>query len=287
MAATVVAFVFDAISYGLFLVFWLKLYPILLTQTLDLSVPGAAGQGVSISPHLHSLDPLVYITRFFAWNNSLLLRLALMGAWSTVKGLRGSEAATSRNLLFLALAIGCVTGMVLTVHQGLGWGYRYMHGYIRPFCLLAGWGWAKLCTPSPSLRPVFLSCGLAVLFMAAQAVMIHRFVTPYAQAHASAVARSADVVLIDARGSAFGQDIVRIHGERIHKPVILSLAYLDTNVVRQLCQDHKVAMFDRIDFARVGVMEARIEHSATTERIDAIRNYLRKSDCIPLSKHVR
>lgn len=269
-----------AASYALFLLFWLKLYPVLLSHALDLSVPATATQGVGVSPRLHSLDPLIYLTRFFAWNNSLLLPLAGLGVWGAVKGFRGDKEDRPRNLLLLALAIGCATSMLLTVHQGHGWGYRYMHGYIGSFCLLAGWGWTKLPASPRSLRPVFLSCGLALLLMAWQAMMIHSFAKPYVKAHADVMARKADVVLVNPHGSAFGQDIVRIAGATIDKPVILSLARLDADAVRQLCQRHRVSLFDRADFARAGVMEAGLEPSATTARMIGIDQYLKQSDCL-------
>lgn len=268
-----------AVSYCFFLLFWLKIYPVVLSHSLDLSVPVTAARGVGVSPRLHSLNPLAYLTRFFAWNNSLLLPLASLGVWGTVKNIRKDKRIASQDLLFLALALGCATSMLLTVHQGLGWGYRYMHGYIGSFCLLAGWGWTKLPAAPRSLRPVFLSCGLALLLMAGQAIMIHRFVTPYVKAYTDVVTQNADIVLVNPYGSAFGQDVVRAEGATIGRPVILSLARLDVDAVRQLCQTRTVRLFDRGDFARAGVMEDTLEPSAKTSRIGAIVKYLKQSDC--------
>lgn len=268
-----------AVSYSIFILFWLKFYPLLLAHLLDIPLSGAGSQNASISPRLHSLDPLIYIPRFFAWNNALLLPLSLWGAWSAANGFCKRKAATYPNLLFLALTAGCLIGMLLTVHQGLGWGYRYLHGYIGPFCLLAGRGWADRHTAHSTLRPVLQSCVLALVLMMAQATMIYRFVAPHARAHAAIVARKADVVLVDARGSVFGQDVVRIDGGMVRKPIIMSMAHLDPRTVPDLCQGYRVEVFDRADFVRAGVKEAEIERSTTTRRMDAIGSYLKETGC--------
>ncbi|MEQ6333151.1 MFS transporter [Sphingobium sp. MK2] len=269
-----------AISYSIFIIFWLKLYPLMLAHILDLPPSAAGSKNLSISPRLYSLDPLIYIPRFFAWNNVLLLPLALLGAWGAAKDVRKNKIATYPNLLFLALAAGCATGMLLTVHQGFGWGYRYLHGYIGPFCLLAGRGWSSRPVALSSIRPVLQSCLLALILMIVQAAIIYRFATPHARAHADIVARKTDVVLVDARGSVFGQDVVRIDGRMSHKPVIMSMAHLDPATVPNLCRRYKVEVFDRAGFARVGVKGADMEPSSTTKRMDMIQNYLARTGCV-------
>src|SRR3546814_18656950 len=62
----------------------------------------------------------------------LMVPLATLGVFAMRwrGAIRGQEIA-------LPLALGCFAGCALALAQGYGWGYRYAHGFIGPFCLLA------------------------------------------------------------------------------------------------------------------------------------------------------
>jgi hypothetical protein len=266
-----------ASSYALLLLFWMKLYPIALIATLDLPVVATAATGTSLSPRLASLQPLLYVSRFFAWNNALLLPLAMIGSVAAVRAWH-RDAIRPRSILFVALAIGCGLGLMLTVHQGLGWGYRYLHGYIGAFCLLAGLGWTRLCSAPASLRPIVMTSLLALLLLTAQAVMIYRFVSPYARLHADARARQADVVLVDTRGSAFAQDIVRVGPAPVRRPVLMDMSKLDEARIDALCRRYSVQVIDRNDYRRAGVMEDDTRPDAP--HVAAMRVHLDRTGCV-------
>ena len=267
--------------YTLFLLFWMKIYPIILIDALDLAVPAKAATGVSLSPRLQSLEPLLYIPRLFAWNNALLLPLAMLGAGLAIslwrRGSGQDDTEQHRTMLFLGLAVGCGLGLLLTVHQGLGWGYRYLHGYIGSFCLLAGLGWTRLHHSPAGLRPVILTSILATALMIVQAGMIYRMTTPYARLHAEALARQADVVLVDTRGSAFSQDIIRLEGAPLRPPMLMDLAKLNERQLTDLCREYRVQIIDRDEYRRAGILADDSRPEAA--RVAALRAYLNQINC--------
>ncbi|MCC4231878.1 MFS transporter [Sphingobium soli] len=265
-----------AVSYAIFLIVWMKLYPLLLVDRLDLSITAGAAKGVSLSPRLASLQPLLYLTRFFAWNNALLVPLALIGMKGAWRSLR-QDAQDRRALLFIGLTGGCAIGMLLTVHQGLGWGYRYLHGYIGPFCLLAGLGWNKLYPSPASLRPIWLAVMVSMATVAAQGVMVARFVTPYARLHAHAAALPVDILLLDPRGGVFAQDIVRVPPNMVHRPIFMDLSKLDKQRVDTLCRKYRIGIIDRTDYRAAGILADDSRPDA--RHIARIRAYLDLTGC--------
>lgn len=264
-------------GYAFFLLVWMKLYPLLLIDRLDLDIAASAARGASLSPRLASLQPLLYVTRFFAWNNALLLPLALIGARYIVHAFR-QDAQDRRALLFMGLAGGCAVGLLLTVHQGLGWGYRYLHGYIGTFCLLAGLGWTRLYRSPASLRPIWLAVLVSVIIIAVQGVMIARFVAPYARIEAHAAALPVDILLVDIRGGAFAQDIVRVSPGMVRRPILLDLSRLDKRQLNSLCRDYRIGLIDRADFRRAGMMAD--ESRPDARHIARMRAHLNDIRCV-------
>src|SRR3546814_3480513 len=118
----------------------------------------------------------------------LMVPLATLGVFAMRwrGAIRGQEIA-------LPLALGCFAGCALALAQGYGWGYRYAHGFIGPFCLLAGLSWARFRTGA--MRPLFLGTAITLLSSAFLVWRTHSFVAPYAASHRMIDASRADVVL--------------------------------------------------------------------------------------------
>jgi hypothetical protein len=66
----------------------------------------------------------------------------------------GWRAALRGERIALPLGLGALGMAALAISPGYGWGYRYLHGFIGSFALLAGLGWASLKRPDQRvLRP--------------------------------------------------------------------------------------------------------------------------------------
>ena len=253
---------------------WAKLWPGFLVQYLGppTDIRPSAGVADKVGSLFERLgdrwQPLVNLSRFAAWNNILMVPLAALGvlAMNWKRALRGQEIA-------LPLALGCFAGCALALAQGYGWGFRYAHGYIGPFCLLAGLGWARF-RPA-ALRPVFLGLAITLLASAFLVWRTHVFVAPYAASHRMIDASQADVVLVDPRGGLYVTDLVRGRDGVPGRPMVMNLAMLTLDQVDALCRQYVVELFDRAEFRPLGVPLARWNLG----RMDALRAHMKAEGC--------
>lgn len=263
------ALAFHLAVLALAVALWAKLWPHLLT---DLYGPAAdVRPSAGVADKMDSLadrvlakwHPLLHLARFLAWNNPLLVPLAVLGAvrlrWRAA--LRGESLA-------LPLALGAFGMAALAMDQGYGWGYRYLHGFLGSFALLAGYGWASLRAPSGAARAPLLAASLLVGlvsggFLAARA---GAYVAPYAASSRLILAAREDVVLVDPRGGRFVTDLVRGRdGAPLGRPVVMNLGQLDAERVDALCARGSVALFDRSAFLPLGVGAVPWDNAALAE----------------------
>ncbi len=195
------------------------------------------------------LQPISSFVRFASWQNILLLPLASVGAFS----LRDAE---DRPTIMVACAVSCTVGLLSMIYQGHGYGYRYLHGLIPCFCLLAAGGWVRLSAmrgrPMPAAL-LWVGCGFALAFTAPVALTLsHAFLHPYAAAYRVLRKAPADVVLVDGRGGAFIEDLVRIDGP-IARPILLDLSFVPLRDLRRLCATSRVMIFDEVQARPLGI----------------------------------
>ena len=266
---------FHALTLVAIIILWAKIWPAFLLDALG--APADVRPSAGVADKVGSLfqrlgdrwQPLVNLSRFVAWNNILMVPLATLGIaamrWRPM--IRGQEIA-------LPLALGCLAGCVLALAQGYGWGFRYAHGFIGPFCLLAGLGWARF-RPAGALRPLVIGLfitGLASIFLVWR---IHAFVAPYAASHRLIDSSQADVVLVDPRGGLYVTDLVRGRDGVPGKPMVMNLGMLTLDQVDQLCENYVVELFDRAEFRPLGVPLARWNLG----RMDALRAHMKEQGC--------
>ncbi|WP_257538310.1 MFS transporter [Sphingobium sp. CFD-1] len=259
----------------LIVIVWATLWPGFLTHVLGppMDVRPAAGVADKVGSLFERLgdrwQPLVNLTRFIAWNNILMVPLAVLGvaAMRWRRALKGQEIA-------LPLALGCLAGCGLALAQGYGWGYRYAHGFIGPFCLLAGLGWARF-RPAGMMRPIFIALAITLVTAGFLAWRTHLFVAPYAASHRMIDASKADVVLVDPRGGLFVTDLVRGRNGVPGRPMVMNLSMLTLDQVDKLCADYVVELFDRAEFRPLGVPLARWKLG----RMDALRAHMKVVGC--------
>ncbi|MFC3441358.1 MFS transporter [Sphingobium rhizovicinum] len=266
---------FHALTLVAIVIVWAKLWPGFLLHALGAptDVRPSAGVADKVGSLFERLgdrwQPLVNLSRYFAWNNILMVPLAALGMaamrWRRV--ISGQEIA-------LPLTLGCLAGCVLALAQGYGWGFRYAHGFIGPFCLLAGLGWAR-CRPEGAMRPVLIGVMITALSSAFLVWRTHEFVAPYAASHKLIESSQADVVLVDPRGGLYVTDLVRGRNGVPGKPMVMNLGMLTLDQVDALCASYVVELFDRAEFRPLGVPLARWNLG----RMDALRAHMKEAGC--------
>lgn len=266
---------FHALTLVAIVVVWAKLWPGFLVHMLGppSDVRPSAGVADKVGSLFQRLgdrwQPLVNLSRFIAWNDILMVPLAALG----IAAMRWREAIRGREIA-LPLALGCVAGCALALAQGYGWGFRYAHGFIGPFCLLAGLGWVRF-RPAGAMRPVLLAIGITAVMGGYLIWRTHAFVEPYAASHRMIDASRADVVLVDPRGGLYVTDLVRGRNGVPGKPMVMNLGMLTLEQVDQLCATYVVELFDRAEFRPLGVPLARWNLG----RMDTLRAYMKEADC--------
>lgn len=246
------ALIFHSFMIALAVAIWAKLWPSLLIDWYGPPADVRPSAGVadkmgSLVERLEKWRPLLHLSRFLAWNNLLLVPLAFIGLWRMGwrEALRGQRVA-------LPLGLGALGMAALAIDQGYGWGYRYLHGFIGSFALLAGFGWVSLRRPDS--RALWASALVALLTGSFLMARAHDYVAPYAAAHRHIMASGADVVIVDPRGGRYITDVARgRNGEPLGHPVVMSIMMLRAADVDRLCDRFDVAIFDIRDFAPLGV----------------------------------
>lgn len=256
-----------------YLVFWDQIYSRYLLALAFGPLPFVAGPEIPFylqirraADRIGDLQPISNLARFAAWQNILLLPLAFVGA-------RGLQDDEGKPTIAVAFAVSCMIGLLLMLYQGLGYGYRYLHGVIPCFCLLAAGGWVRLSTQRGRSMPAVLlwaACGFAILFTAPLALTLsHRFLHPYATAYRLLRGADADVVLIDGRGGAFIEDLARLDGP-IARPILLDMSYVSLVDLHRLCTTGSVMVFDQVQARPLGIMfggdAGKYERHLTTSR---------------------
>ena len=266
---------FHALTLVAIVIVWAKLWPEFLLHALG--APADVRPSAGVADKVGSLfqrlgdrwQPLVNLSRYIAWNNILMVPLAVLGMaamrWRAM--IRGQEIA-------LPLALGCLAGCMLALAQGYGWGFRYAHGFIGPFCLLAGLGWARF-RPQDALRPLVIGLCITALGSVFLVWRTHAFVAPYAASHRLIDSSQADVVLIDPRGGLYVTDLVRGRNGVPGKPMVMNLGMLTLDQVDELCKSYVVELFDRAEFRPLGVPLARWNLS----RMDTLRAHMKEAGC--------
>lgn len=203
---------------------------------------------------LQSLGIMAFnMVRFVTWQNVLLLPLILIA----VAGVARMPGVWRAMLGGIALTIAAV--IVLLAFQGHGWGYRYVHGQIGSACLLATYGYVRLCERRRELGHVRAVMGAALtvslLLVPLRAWQAHDLVAPYRKADAALAALDVDVVLVDTPRHAYAVDLVRNDPRLTNRPKRMTLEKLSDAQLAALCRRYTIAVFTDADAARFGLHE--------------------------------
>ena len=247
-------------GYALICAFW-ALYPQLFAPpavtvgTVDGVTTGLSGFVLRVGSLfrefsiVNSLLMAPNLLRFAAWQHPLMLVLVFC-SWPAI-----SRAQGLARPLLAGIVLMLIVTFILMPWQGYGWGYRYLHGFLGSFCLLATYGWHALDRSATERRAALtLTTAVAVaIILPFQMVSTRAIIAPYRAASAFIERSDADVVLVDGSGMLLAMDIVRNHANFSQRPKVMEIQLLDEADLRALCRRYDVRLFDRRHGSRLGM----------------------------------
>jgi hypothetical protein len=252
---------FFVVGYGLIGLFW-ALFPSLFQSLFEPARPSSGEVQEAVVPLanmaaglLGSFDinnvllMLLNLIRFAAWQHLFLLVLVSV-AWPCIKRAQGIARP-----LMAGVALLLLTTFLLVPWQAYGWGYRYLHGFLGSFCLLAGYGWHRLAGFAAERRAALTLTTAATVLLTLPFLMssTHAIVAPFRAANALVQASRADVVLVDRTGMELGIGIVRNTAEVDQRPKVMLLQSLSEAGLEELCARYDVRLFDKRHGAKAGI----------------------------------
>lgn len=177
------------------------------------------------------------VLRFFAWQHLMLLPLLPLGlAIARRKRLAGALAAG----ILLTITIM----LIILPYQGHGFGYRYLHGLIGSFILLAVYGWTALGEAQARWRPILLRTTAVGLLIVTplQAWMAYSFYAPFARVSDRIAASEADYVVVGESDAPFAIDLVINPPMLDARPLRLVRGRVDPTLARALCAPRPVPL---------------------------------------------
>lgn len=216
------------------------------------------------------------LTRLAGWQSLALLPL-LLALW------RSGERAPWTGLLLASVMTSLLPYVILMPDQGHGWGYRYLHGLLGNFAILAAVGWDVSCTKTarPRYRAVVMALLLIspLVMLPLRAVQIENFVGSYAAATSLTMSQDADVVIVDSQRVFVGVDIPRNDPLSQGRPVAMSLRALEPEQIADLCRAYSVKFMSVGDFAPLGLHTYPEEALYDREGYRARLAALQSDDC--------
>jgi len=145
----------------------------------------------------------------------------------------------------------------VSLDQAHGWGYRYFHGVIVCFILVAIVGFNRLSILVGSGRAqTLVLAGIAASLLIQfplRCLQAERFVRPYARTAALLHAMSSDIVALDARDAWYSADLIRNDPFLEQRPMIVSLLGLTPPAIAVLEKAGSARFITRDDLTRLGM----------------------------------
>lgn len=229
-----------AVGYAMIGAFWLS-WPMYIQGLIMGPDSTAAAAGIDYVSRLNQILSLTLanptltaanLLRFVVWQHLLLLPFLVIGLRVVRRDRLGA-------MLALSLAMPIVVMAIILPYQGIGFGYRYLHGVLGNAVLLSVYGWRELKASHAELRPMLLkaTAASALLLLPLQAWMAHARYAPSARASAQIDGSGADYVLVEAMGGPLVQDFVINRPDLSNRPVRLVVEAIDDMpaLARGLC----------------------------------------------------
>jgi hypothetical protein len=147
------------------------------------------------------------------------------------------------------------------IDQAHGWGYRYFHGAIVAFLIVAVAGFNRLSNLVGQHRATkFVLVGIAASLLIQfplRCFEAERFVRPYARTAAAIHAIPKDIVAFDWLDAWYSADLIRNDPFLEQRPIIVSIFQLTPEAVAALEKNGTARFITRDDLTRLGMFTTR------------------------------
>lgn len=198
-------------------------------------------------PIIQSMNLLLII----GWASLATPLLAVLGASQFFK----VRPIIQDSILSCLLTIGFY--FFFYIDQAHGWGYRYFHGAIVCFLIVAVAGFNRLSNLVGQHRATkFVLAGIAASLLIQfplRCFEAERFVRPYARTAAAIHAIPKDIVAFDWREAWYSADLIRNDPFLQQRPIIVSIFQLTPAAVAALEKNGTARFLTRNDLTRLGM----------------------------------
>jgi hypothetical protein len=225
---------------------------------LHFRAPAQAGGMLSVFRLFNPRVPIIQSMNLWlilGWSSLATPLLVLLGCKQFFK----MRPILQDALISCALTFGFYFFVYLD--QAHGWGYRYFHGVIVCFILVAIVGFNRLSILVGSRRAqALVLAGIAVSLLIQfplRCFQAERFVRPYARTAAVLHAMPNDIVAVDALDAWYSADLIRNDPFLEHRPMIVSLLGLTPAAIAVLEKGGSARFITRDDLTRLGMFTTR------------------------------
>jgi hypothetical protein len=266
-----------------FVLFWLSYF----TIALALVSPGAKIAGLLEVPLLDRVGQMIKMAmsgramantldnllRLLTWQNPFMW-VGFAAATLTAPRLSGIGWALLGGIITIT-----ATMLVLMPTQGLGWGYRYIHGALGNLALLGAYGWKWIAASSKQSRSnadgwFAISVAFSVLILLPLRIwQADALIEPFRKANANIAAIPADIVLIDHPTYWFGNTLAQNDPFLSNRPLRMWTGRLSPSDALYLCRNYRVRILTSSDreLAFLRLVDSPDPIADTTTRWDTLR----------------
>ncbi|XUU59499.1 hypothetical protein ACRAQ6_07870 [Erythrobacter sp. HA6-11] len=209
-----------------------------------------------IMPLLTQFDPLTIqymmynLVRGIGWNALFIVPFVIAAG----------PAMKRRDPIALALLGGIILTLiamtVLLPYQGHGWGYRYVHGLLGSFCLLAAFGYRELAEADKKWADgaaVLLIAITALIALPANLWSARSFSKPYFELTEIVNAQTTEFVIVDDLVHRNSVDQVRNRADLANTPLVFARRWLTDEQIAELCSRGSVTVIAEADLRKAGM----------------------------------
>jgi hypothetical protein len=204
---------------------------------------------------------MMNLLRFVAWLHLLLLPLLIL-AWPSIRNAEGIARPLAAGMAALIMLV-----LILLPWQGVGWGYRYLHGLLGNACLLACYGWMRMDRGMTRERRRTVLAGTSALtlfvILPFHLYQTREIVRPHREASAFLEASGADLIVIDMPDVEMGDELVRNRPDLSNRPLMIDLRTLTPEQAETLCERRRFHLFDKRHARALGLNPVRLKKPAT------------------------
>ncbi len=215
------------------------------------------------------------LLRFFAWQHLLLLPLLPLG----IVIAREDRLAGA---LVGGILLTTTVMLIILPYQGHGFGYRYLHGLIGNFILIAVYGWMTLGEERTRWRSLLVRTTAAglVFILPLQALMAHGFYAPVAHISERIDESGGAYAIIGEADAPFAADLAINSPFLDKRPIRLVRGAVTPALAREICASRPLVALvgTRLLQPIVSYYQAKASPEADGKN-DVVADELRRAGC--------